>query len=648
MALITAVFPEGNVSREVTVEPPCGNPPNFLFIAIDDLKPICGFMSENPGNFLNFIYPDPAVRAEVVANLTPNIDQLAQSGIGFHRAYCSTTACRPSRTALMSGFRPYTSGITRNSDVDIRESDNPTIANSITLSQNLKNHGYFTAGCGKIWHHWYDAAADKANSWNAWINPVPDYLAASEGPIQVSEWSPFFDNNDVRMKWGIKLGPTEGQDDYNNAEFIARVIEQGALSADDQSLDIAQSPWFLACGIYRPHLPFYCPQELVDLFNVDDMVADQSTLAYFLADDRGAPGNPDMDDILAQGRQRAPLHGLTDDEGEIRAYKECIRYYFGSVALADRCVGRLLEALDNSPYANNTVVVLWSDHGWFLGEKYRWRKTTNYDEAANCVLVIRDPRPGLQASGGTPCYRTVNLQDLYRTIMTLADVPVPSHVEGYDISPLLLDPRRAWNIPALSTWGTSDHGLRFGEWSYLRDGGNIELYHLPTDPDERNDLSNLSQHAGIIDVLDELLDRVVAGDAFPERNDDSFQNWRLGFSSWPQPNDDTDRDSDPNGNGINNFGEYLRYGDPFALGSLPHLIELLPGANAVRFPFRGRDENLRYRLRQSDALLPGVWPVIWDSDSDLFDPAETLLELPVSNGVPVCFWQLDVKDQSAP
>ena len=652
---IEASYPEGTVSRAVTISQPADAPPNFLFIAIDDLKPINGYMADNPGNFLNFLYPDPKVRAQVVANLTPNIDRLAETGIPFHRAYCSNAVCRPSRTALMSGFRPYTSNITGNADEDIRDSNNPLVANSITLSQNLKNNGYFTAGCGKIWHNPTDQAADKANSWTAWIDPVPDYLSATKGSNTLSEWSPVFSvNPNSVMRWGTDSGPTEGQGDYNNAEFIARLIEQGAINADGQSLDITKSPWFLACGIFRPHLPFNCPQELADLFDIDDMVADQATLAYFLADDNASASDGDMADILEQGRARAAANGLTNDEGEIRAYKECVRHYLGSVALADRCVGRLLDALDASPYADNTVVVLWSDHGWFLGEKNRWRKTTQWDEAANCVLVVRDPRPGQQAAPGTPCFRTVNLQDLYPTIMSLADVPLPSShaVAGYDITPLLTNPQRAWNIPALTTGGTNDHGLRFGEWSYIRDNDDVssaKLFHLPSDPDERSDLAGDPQFASVKSELDALLNRMVAGDPFPERNDDSFANWRLGFSSWPQDGDETDRNTDPNQNGVDNFGEYLRFSDPFATGLTVPLLGFGEGPElSLRFPIRSTDQNLIYKVEKSETLESTPWPSIWNSSVDSFPIGATSIELPVSSSGPRKFWRLDVEDASAP
>jgi arylsulfatase A-like enzyme len=602
--------------------------PNFLFIAIDDLKPTCGFLSENPGNLLNRIYPDPVKRAQICSILTPTIDALAASGVGFHRAYCAASVCRPSRTALMTGYKPDESGIYGNGDGYFRLPSQPVfLQNAITLPQHLKANGYTTAGTGKIYHTGGDAEADPAYSWTTWFASVPS--TGNNGSRVKSPWSPTTAGAEV-LEFGYDSGPIADQGDYANADFIARLMTDGAISYSGRSVSITNGqPWFLACGIFRPHLPHYMPRELLDLFDVNDITASRAMLDEFYADTGDVNGggglnSGDMYDLRTHGNSYGVSVGVA--EGDVRAYQEQLRHYLACAALADRCVKRLLDALDASPWARNTVVVLWSDHGWYLGEKYLFRKTKMWDEAANCVLVIRDPRPGAQAPGGTPCYRPVSLQDLYPTIVSMAGLTPPAHVAGADISPLVADPRRSWNIPAQTTYG--GHSIRIGRWSYIKkSASDTELYDLPNDPDEITNLSGHPAYASVKSTMESLLARTIsypARDPWPERDEDSFESWRFGWWGWPGTNDTSIATANPDGDALRNDGEYYHFGNPLSPDSDRARLPVVagPGTVGVRFDLRDLDSNTVYRVESTADF--STWSSIWASSNNAALDAATI------------------------
>lgn len=603
--------------------------PNFLFIAIDDLKPIAGFMSENPGNFLNRIYPDPVKRAQIRGILTPNIDALAASGIGFHRAYCAASVCRPSRTALMTGYRPNESQVTGNSAIFFRDAIHPMWLRTVTtLPRLLMQHGYYTAGSGKIIHGRDDLETDYTgatidgtfyNSWSMWFDAAP--ATGSSGTRLRSPWAPPVSSGES-FDFGYDEGPLAGANDYYTADLIARLLEDDTVSYNGRTATISTNqPFFLACGISKPHLPFYMPKEILDLFNVTDITASRAMLEEFYADtsdtsDGGSYTSGDMYDIRTKGNTYGATIGIA--EGDVRGYQEAVRHYLAASALADRCVKRVLDGLAASSYASNTVVVLWSDHGWYLGEKYRFRKTKLYDDAANCVFVIRDPRPGMQAAPGTPCNRTVSLQDLYPTIASLAGIAKPSHVKGYDISPLLKDPRRPWNIPAQTSMG--DVSIRAGRWAFLKKSPE-ELYDVAADPDEIVNLAANPAYVSVKNAMDALLIRSVANDAFPERDDDSFLTWQLGWWGW-LTNTSSGSTNNPDGDISDNYTEYIRFGNPLSPDNDAGKVRLVynPGSMAVRFDVRDKDLNIIYRVESSTNLVN--WDAIWQSgDTNVLNAA---------------------------
>ena len=608
--------------------------PNFLFIAVDDLKPLCGFMMDDPGNLMNRLYPDPTKRDQIRSILTPNIDRLAAGGIAFHRAYCPQTVCGPSRNAIMTGFRPRESGITSNGDPTFRDPQFPEwLRTCTTLPQHLRDHGYVSTGCGKVFHTPHDDYADWTgatingtfyNSWTMWFSDVPS--TGNKGSSVMSPWSPKNFNASSVMNFGYDSGPLEGQGDYAKADFIARLLEDGSVSYNGRSVAISTNqPFFVACGIFRPHLPFYMPEAILNLFDINDISASRSMLDAFYADTADVPSgtgglsNGDMYDTRTHGNAYGLTLDPSDPEGDVTAYKETVRHYLAAAALADRCVGRVIQGLENSPYRDNTVVVLWSDHGWYLGEKYLFRKTRLFEEASNCVLIFRDYRPGGHAGAqGSACYRTVTLQDLYPTLCGLAGLPVPAHVKGYDISPLLTNPKRPWNIPAQSSDG-SGTAIRYGRWSYI-DRNGIQLYDVANDPDEIVNLAGNASYAGVQAMMASLNARSIANDPFPERDDDSYESWAFGQWGWytNRPSLATDN---PDGDQDNNGAEYAFFGNPLVAerSSGTPVSSISTNGFASTFKMRDLDSTVAYRVEESTNLVD--WVTVWDSSnpSDLAD-----------------------------
>jgi arylsulfatase A-like enzyme len=493
--------------------------PNFLFIAIDDLNDFSGFAAEEPGNFLQVIYPDPVVRKEVVERLTPNLDRLASRSAPFLRAYCPSALCGPSRTSLMTGVAPHASGYYMH-DRHFRTYN--SLQDAITLPQQLKAHGYFTAGAGKIFHRAIgDAAgpladdwADARNSWSTWVNH-PQGAAGKPG-----RYAPPKGGN---MQFGIGTEPLQDTGDWQTADFIARVLENGAARAyasrnnpgPDRIELPTDQPFFLAAGVFRPHLPFYAPPEYFERFPVAEMTGlDRAALDAIVADLEDLPSGAKRFTDYESGKFRDIMdHAATLEEtdADIAAWRSMVQAYLACVALADACIGRLLDGLENSSYRDNTVIAVWSDHGFHLGPKFHVAKQAVWEKANRSVLVLHDPRiPG--GSDGRPRRQLATLNDLYPTICDLAGVPLPGPNRGRSLVPLIVDA----GAPPLRdafvfTYMEGNHGLRTEQHAYLRyRDGSQELYDMTADPDQIVNLATDSRHAGLVRSLDQQLEHWLA------------------------------------------------------------------------------------------------------------------------------------------
>ncbi|GDY09107.1 MAG: iduronate-2-sulfatase [Planctomycetota bacterium] len=417
--------------------------PNVLFIAIDDLNHWVGHLGRNP------------------QTKTPNIDRLAKMGVTFTKAYCTAPACNPSRASLMSGQRPSTTGCYTNA-----QNWRLGISEDKLLNSHLARGGYRVFGAGKIYH----GAGDRGGNWD-------DYFSG-KGGVHTLHSSAKDDG-----VGGIKFAPLANTDeempDYG---VVSYCIEKMNEKSD--------KPFFIAAGLVKPHMPFSVPKKWFDLFPLETIQLPPHR-------------EDDLDDIPPAGRKMA---GAAGDHAQIvksGRWKEAVRAYLATIAFCDSQIGRLLDALEKSPQRDNTIVVLWSDHGWSLGEKSHWRKFALWEESTRTVFVWKVP--GVTQPGST-CGRPVDYSSVYPTICTLTGLPLPTHLDGRDISPLLKNPQAAWVHPAITTHGRENHTVRTESWRYIRyANGDEELYDETADPLEYTNLALKPEHAARKSELAKLL-----------------------------------------------------------------------------------------------------------------------------------------------
>ena len=394
--------------------------PSFLFIPIDDLNHWVGHLGRNP------------------QTKTPNIDRLAKMGVSFTKAYCTAPACNPSRASLMSGLRPTSTGC-----YDNGQNWRPGISEDLLLNTVLSKNGYRVYGAGKIYH----GAGDRGGLFD-------DYFAGKGGN---RKGRPDAKDNGVG---GISFAPLACADeDMPDHAVVSWCIEKMNEKSD--------RPFFIAAGLVKPHMPFSVPKKWFDMFPLD-----QIQLPPHLPDD--------LADVPPAGIKMAKPDG---DHARIVAsgrWKEAVQAYLATIAFCDHQVGRLLDAWEKSPRRDSTVICLWSDHGWSLGEKSHWRKFALWEEPTRTVHIWKVP-------GVTPadvrCDRPVDYSSIYPTTLALAGIPIPSHADGKDVSSLLREPASAWSQPAITTYGRGNHAVRSEDWRYIRyANGDEELYHDAKDP----------------------------------------------------------------------------------------------------------------------------------------------------------------------
>jgi len=431
-----------------SVAGPGGSRPNVLFIAIDDLN-----------DWTTVFDKDNPIR-------TPNLERLAKRGVFFSKAFCSTPACNPSRTAIMTGLHATTSGVYGNGDPWRK-----MLPDVVTLPQYFQRHGYATRGAGKIFHHGRSGRSDPANpDFQAFFpmlaarGPKPNYNGYRTGPLSKT----YYD-------WGKH---TRKMVDLDMVEWVEDVM--------DQSWD---GPMFLAAGIFKPHLPFYAPPE---------------TFKRYPFDETKVPPMPanDLDDVPPAAVKKAHTEFFVyenttgqpeDSPGSLKRMVQC---YQASADFADQMVGRLIDKLDASGRADNTIIILWADHGYHLGDKESCVKFTLWEKANHVPLIV--VAPGV-TTPGSRCDRPVSLLDIYPTLLELAGLPAKKDVDGRSLLPLIRDPRKKWK-PAVMTMGRGNHAVRSDRWRYIRYAdGSEELYDHSSDPWEWTNLAAQPQYAQIIE-----------------------------------------------------------------------------------------------------------------------------------------------------
>lgn len=426
--------------------------PNVLFIAVDDLNDWIGVLGGHP------------------QTKTPHIDRLAARGTLFRNAHCAAPACNPSRAALMTGIRPSTSGVYFNAQ-NWRKSS--VLANAQTLPQHFRDHGYRAVGSGKIYHGRFP----DPRSWN--------------------DWAPALD----RQSFGSASPGNKNQSGLGRAHF-----DWGTVDVDDSQMGDVQTvdyvltqlkrdwdqPFFLACGIFRPHLPWYVPPKYFEPFPLESIQLPP------VRDD-------DLSDVPPAGRKMAKPQGDHAAVVKGNQWKKAVQGYLASIHFADTQIGRLLDGLDQSPYAKNTIVVFWTDHGWHLGEKQHWRKFALWERATRTPLIITTPN-GPQ---GQVCDRPVSLLDIYPTLCELAAIPLHDSLEGRSLAPLLKDPNAEPDRVAITTHGPNNHAIRSQHFRLIQYAdGSRELYHHQEDPNEWSNVAAKPQFQAIVAALAHQLPQV--------------------------------------------------------------------------------------------------------------------------------------------
>ena len=416
------------------------NGPNVLFISIDDLN-----------DWIEPLGGHPQAR-------TPNLQALARRGVTFTRAYCQAPSCNPSRTSLMTGLRPSTTGVYGNSDAWRR-----TLPDAVTLPQHFMLHGYEVLGGGKTFH----GPQNEAASWEAYYQ-FRGFLHPPKKPVNGIARAGHFDWSGIES---------------NSADTADTML---AAWAEDYLSKEHRRPFFLAVGFYRPHLPWYAPQEHFDLFPPG-----RTELPATLAGD--------IDDVPKSALRSFRDHQNVTSHGE---WQKAVAGYLACINYADTNLGRVLRALDEGPNADNTIIVVWSDHGWQLGEKQQWRKFTLWERSARVVMMLAGP--GISARN-RKSGRTVELLDLYPTLVDLCGLPRRPELDGRSLRPLLADPDATWNKPAITSLAPNRVSVRTERWRYTRYQDGEELYDHSNDPREWTNLAGTPEHAETRERLAGLL-----------------------------------------------------------------------------------------------------------------------------------------------
>jgi len=432
--------------------------PNVLFIAIDDLNDWVGCLGGHPD-----------VK-------TPNLDKLAQRGVLFTNAHCSAPACNPSRASLMTGVLPSTSGVYHNPH-PWRKS--PVLSDAVTLPQHFMAHGYRVVGGGKIYHGGFPDPPSWHEYFPSQKKNKPDDPMPVNRPLNGIPKTAHFD-------WGPVDVPDKEMGDSKVADWAI-----GELGKKHDK------PFFLGCGFFRPHLPWYVPQKYFDMYPLDKVTLPNVN-------------ENDLDDVPPIGRRMARPEGDHKKVIEYKQWRKAVQAYLASISFVDNCVGRVIGALDKSGYADSTIIVLWGDHGWHLGEKLHWRKFALWEEATHAPLMII--APAITRPGGR-CPRPVSFIDIYPTLIDICGLSPKKELEGKSLLSLLKNPKASWQRPALTTHGRNNHSLRSERWRYIRySDGTEELYDHDRDELEWNNLASDPEYAEIKKRLAKWLPKTNATD----------------------------------------------------------------------------------------------------------------------------------------
>jgi len=451
--------------------------PNVLFIAIDDLNDWVGFLSGHP-----------QVK-------TPNMDRLAARGLVFANAHCAAPLCNPSRAAIFSGLQPWESGVLGNQDGDIRKVQ----PDRVLLPAHFQQAGYRTFGTGKLLHQkgtgMFDEEFFPEQRWSPFGAKAVDYAPeemtskATDNPRHVMRL------NGRRVVLPLNRLPSDrapqspgGESfDWGPVDVADGEMGDGKIArwAVERLQKEHEKPFFLAAGFYRPHIPLFAPKKYFDLYEGVDIQLPPVM-------------EGDLEDLSPIGRKwalepvTAGAHATVVQHGQWQA---AVKAYLACVSFVDAQIGLMLDALDSGPHAANTVIVLWGDHGWHLGEKQHWGKWTGWQRSTRVPLVVApavgDTRFTLPARTSEPA----SLLDLYPTMIDLCGLSDRGGLSGQSLVPLLRDPAAKTGRVVISTFDSGNHAVIDSRWRYIRYAdGSEELYDTHADPHEWANLAARPEH----------------------------------------------------------------------------------------------------------------------------------------------------------
>ena len=450
---------------------------NVLFIAVDDLRPEMA-----------------ASGSDLVK--TPNLDRIAARGTTFERAYCQQAVCSPSRSSLMTGRRPDATRVW-----DLETHFRKALPDAVTVAQYFKNNGYHSQGMGKIFHGGFDDAPSWSVPWNT--PKAPTYASAA---AQKEQTDPANKNKKGKLK-----GPATEQQDVPDDTFVDGKVARLAASTLAE-LKRQDRPFFLAVGMARPHLPFVAPKKYWDLYDPAKIYE-----PAFRKLPAGAPAFVGHNNSELKSYSDIPDLGPIDDQ----TARHLRHGYYAAISYMDAQVGLVLDALEKEGLADNTVIVLWGDHGWQLGEHGLWHKHTNFELAARAPLLISVPG---QKAAGRRSASLAEFIDIYPTLADLCGLPKPKDVEGVSLKPVLDDAAAKVRPVAISQYPRSDAGkslmgysLRDDRWrlTLWRDRATnaihaTELYDEVGDPHETVNVAAKPEHAEVIARLTKFLPPPIA------------------------------------------------------------------------------------------------------------------------------------------
>jgi arylsulfatase A-like enzyme len=488
-------------SHVFAVDPQDASKPNVLFIAMDDLNDWIGCMGGHP------------------QTITPNLDRLADSGMLFTNAHCAGPACNPSRSAIFTGRAPNRSGL-----YDNRQPMREVMPNETIIPQYFRNRGYHAAGSGKLLHYFIDA-----DSWDEYFptakseNPFPETYYPKKRPVNLERGGPW---QYVETDWAaLDVTDEEFGGDWSVSKWIG---EQLSKKHD--------KPFFLGCGLYRPHEPWFVPKKYFVPFPLETI---QLPTGY---------KENDLDDIPETG-QKAARNQYFAHIQQRGQWKQGIQGYLASIHFADAMLGRVLDALESGPNAKNTIVILWSDHGWQLGEKEHWQKYTPWRAVTRVPLMVRIPSGASVAlpngtQAGTVCEAPVNLLSLFPTLLDLCKLPANPRSDGPSLLPLLQDPVATdWkhdSVTFLAQPGTYAISGSTHRYVHYADGSE-ELYDIKNDPYEWTNLAKSPESQQRLDSF-----RKEAPKEFAQRIEPTVDS--LAKLTWHPLSDGAMPPSKPDGN----------------------------------------------------------------------------------------------------